>query len=70
MKMRSRKLRHIDARDILMKYADYDFGTQDVDQIHLAAIQTNTLTPDGFYEIVSSVQLWKRWTCANSYNCL
>lgn len=55
IKMKNRKLRHIDAREILTKYADYEFGIQEINEIFLALIRSKA-TPDGFYEIVSSVK--------------
>lgn len=53
--IRHHKPRHIDARDLLHKYASYEFGIQHIEEIHLAAIRSNRLTADGFYEIVSSI---------------
>lgn len=50
----NRNLRHIDAREILRKYADYEFGTQEINEIFLAVIGPES--SDGFYEILRSAK--------------
>lgn len=43
-----------DARHILENYSQYDFGTQQVNEIHLAILRSTG--DDGFYRCTSSVQ--------------
>lgn len=71
LKMRNHKPRHIDARDLLVKYAGFEFGSQHIDEIHLAAIRSNNATPDGFYEIVSSIPVWREcclWSMSSDHS--
>uniref|UniRef100_A0A6P7G360 Activating signal cointegrator 1 complex subunit 1-like isoform X2 n=1 Tax=Diabrotica virgifera virgifera TaxID=50390 RepID=A0A6P7G360_DIAVI len=49
------KRKSIDARKIMEKYKDYEFGQCDLTSIHIANI--STLGKDGFYEVLGSVEL-------------
>ncbi|CAG9838644.1 unnamed protein product [Diabrotica balteata] len=49
------KRKSIDARKIMEKYKDYEFGQCDLNSIHIANI--STLGKDGFYELLASVEL-------------
>lgn len=53
---KSQKIRGktFDARNILDKYAKHDFGSQVVNEIHLAILKTKD--DDGFYKCTGSVQ--------------
>ncbi|XP_055320538.1 activating signal cointegrator 1 complex subunit 1-like isoform X2 [Sitodiplosis mosellana] len=46
--------RNFDARHILEKYADYEFGSQQFNEIHLAIMQSKDA--DGFYKCTASIQ--------------
>lgn len=45
---------HFDARPILEEFKDFDFGTQEVSEIHLSI--RHAKGPDGFYEPASIVR--------------
>lgn len=44
-----------DARNILDKYADYEFGQQLITEIHLAIMKSSD-TNNGFYKCTTSIQ--------------
>lgn len=44
-----------DARNILDKYADYEFGQQFITEIHLAIMKSSD-SQNGFYKCTTSVQ--------------
>lgn len=44
-----------DARNILAKFGDFDFGTYDLDEIHLSL--RYSLAPDGYYECIHKIRL-------------
>lgn len=44
-----------DARNMLDKYADYEFGQQTFNEIHLAIMKSNDTT-NGFYKCTTSIQ--------------
>lgn len=46
--------KHFDARHILEKYGDFDFGTQQFNEIHLAIMQSKDV--DGFYKCTASIK--------------
>lgn len=48
-------IKGFDARHILDKYADYNFGEQSLVEIHLAIMKSND-TKNGFYKCSSSIQ--------------
>lgn len=43
-----------DARHILENYSQYEFGTEQVNEIHLAILRSKS--DDGFYKCTSSVR--------------
>lgn len=49
--------KHFDARYIMEKYADYEFGSQQFNEIHLAIMQSKDA--DGFYKCTASIRFWQ-----------
>lgn len=47
----------IDARQILERLGDFDFGTEQIDEIHLAIMKTEDPT-NGFYKCSTSIRFW------------
>lgn len=45
-----------DAKFILEQYADFEFGSQEVNQIHLALMSQKDA--DGFYKCIASIEFW------------
>lgn len=43
-----------DARHILDRYADYEFGSQELNQIHIAVMKSKDA--DGFYKCTTSIE--------------
>lgn len=52
--LKKAKHKSFDARHILEQYADFDFGCQEVKQIHLAVMSQKD--PHGFYKCISSIE--------------
>lgn len=50
------KPKTFDATSILEKYADYNFGSQDVNEILLSSMREKD--SDGFYKKIASVKFW------------
>lgn len=48
------KSKSFDVRRVLEEFADYEFGSQDINDIQLAIIQTNDV--DGFYKCTTSIR--------------
>lgn len=53
-KLQKFRSKNFDARHILEKYADYEFGSQQFNEIHLAIMQSKDA--DGFYKCTASIQ--------------
>lgn len=53
-KLQNFRSKNFDARHILEKYADYEFGSQQFNEIHLAIMQSKDF--DGFYKCTASIQ--------------
>lgn len=45
---------HFDARTIIESYANYEFGSQSIDEIHLCLIHSEAC--DGFYQTTTSIK--------------
>lgn len=54
VKYTKNKIKSFDATHILDQYADFEFGSQEVNQIHLVAMQLKD--SDGFYKYISSIE--------------
>lgn len=52
------RAKKFDARHILEKYADYEFGSQQFNEIHLAIMQSKDV--DGFYKCTACIQFWTK----------
>lgn len=48
------KIRFVDATHILEQYADFEFGHEIVNQIHLVSMQARS--SDGFYKYIASIE--------------
>lgn len=48
------KNKSFDANHIMEQYANFEFGSQEVNQIHLAAMSQKD--PDGFYKCIASIK--------------
>lgn len=48
--------KNFDARNILDKYADYEFGQQTLTEIHLAIMKSND-AKNGFYKCTTSIPI-------------
>lgn len=55
---RYREKKTFDATSILEKYADYDFGSQEVTEILLSSMSEKD--SEGFYKTIASVKVWFR----------
>lgn len=53
-KLKKFRSKNFDARHILEKYTDYEFGSQQFNEIHLAIMQSKDA--DGFYKYTASIQ--------------
>lgn len=51
---RSKNKKSFDAKSILEQYADFEFGTQEVNHIHLALMSQKDA--DGFYKCIASIE--------------
>lgn len=51
-----RTTKTFDARHILENYSQYEFGSQQIDEIQIAVMHSKDA--DGFYKCTSSVQFW------------
>lgn len=54
VKYSKNKIKNIDATHIFEKYGDFEFGSQEINDIHLAAMQYTD--PDGFYKCIASIE--------------
>lgn len=50
----SKRSKRFDARHILEKYANYDFGSQELNEIHIAIMKSKD--SDGFYKCTTCIQ--------------
>lgn len=50
------KSKSFDARRVLEEFAEYEFGSQNVNVIHLAIMETKDV--DGFYKCTTSIRFW------------
>lgn len=48
------RLKRFDARHILEKYANYEFGSQELSEIHIAIMGSKDA--DGFYKCTTSIK--------------
>lgn len=56
-KHRQQKVKaYFDARTIIETYANYEFGTQSINEIHLCLI--HSVACDGFYQTTTSIKFW------------
>ena len=53
---KSVRKKSFDARHMLDKYADYEFGSQLLTEIHLAIMKTHDIK-NGFYKCTTSIQI-------------
>lgn len=54
VKYTKNKIKSFDATQIFDQYADFEFGSQEVNQIHLVAMQLKD--SDGFYKYIASIE--------------
>lgn len=58
--------KRFDARQILDKYGQYEFGSQELHEIHIAIMRSTDT--DGFYKCTTSISFWIRYVVVYNNN--